>query len=32
MEAKFEDKDEWVIYSGCSHHMTGDKGNFLFLQ
>lgn len=27
-----EDKDEWVIDSGCSHHMTGVKRKFLYLQ
>ncbi|GLJ18478.1 hypothetical protein SUGI_0327670 [Cryptomeria japonica] len=32
LAAKVEDKDGWVIVSGCSHHMTGDKRNFLSLQ
>ena len=22
--------DKWIIDSGCSHHMTGDKNNFKF--
>lgn len=29
---KVEDKDEWVIDSGCSNHMIGDKKKFLSLQ
>ncbi|GLJ26607.1 hypothetical protein SUGI_0516800 [Cryptomeria japonica] len=29
LEAKVEVKDEWIIDSRCSHHMTGDKGKFL---
>lgn len=32
LAAKFEDMDEWVIDSGCYHHMIGDKENFLTLQ
>ncbi|GLJ10717.1 hypothetical protein SUGI_0133680 [Cryptomeria japonica] len=30
--AKIEEKDEWVIDSSCSHHMTGDKGKFMSFQ
>lgn len=32
LAANIEDKDEWVIDSGCSHHMTRDQGKFLSLQ
>ncbi|GLJ54155.1 hypothetical protein SUGI_1160370 [Cryptomeria japonica] len=32
LAAKIEENDEWVIESGCSHHMTGDKRKFLLLQ
>ncbi|GLJ40699.1 hypothetical protein SUGI_0840630 [Cryptomeria japonica] len=32
LTAKVEDKNEWVIDSGCSHHMTGDKVKFMSLQ
>lgn len=24
--------DSWIIDSGCSHHMTGDKHNFVMLE
>lgn len=30
--AKVEEKDEWVIDSGCSHHMTGDKSKFVSVE
>ena len=23
--------DKWIINSGCSHHMTGDKSKFITL-
>ena len=23
--------DKWIIDSGCSHHMTGDKSKFIIL-
>ncbi|GLJ37400.1 hypothetical protein SUGI_0759360 [Cryptomeria japonica] len=32
LATKIKDKDEWVIDSGYSHHMTRDKGKFLSLQ
>ncbi|GLJ45784.1 hypothetical protein SUGI_0963520 [Cryptomeria japonica] len=32
LATKIEEKDEWVIDSGCSHHMTIDKGKFPSLQ
>lgn len=32
LAAKIEEKDEWVIDNGCSHHMTGDQRKFLNLQ
>lgn len=32
LAAKIEVKDEWIIDSGCSHHMIGDKGKFLNFQ
>lgn len=30
--ARVEEKDEWVIDSGCSHHMIGDKSKFVSLE
>lgn len=27
LATKVEEKDEWVIDSSCSHHITGDKKN-----
>lgn len=30
--AQVEKKDEWVIDSRCSHHMTGDKSKFVRLE
>ena len=24
--------DRWIVGSGCSHHMTGDKSNFITLN
>lgn len=27
-----DSSDEWVIDSGCSHHMTGDKNKFISLE
>ena len=30
--AQIEEKDEWVIDSGCSHHMKGDKRKFVSLE
>lgn len=32
LAAKVEEKDEWVIDSGCSHHMTSDKSKFFNLE
>ncbi|GLJ28094.1 hypothetical protein SUGI_0551600 [Cryptomeria japonica] len=32
LASKIEEKDEWVIDTSCSHHMTRDKRNFLTLQ
>lgn len=32
LAAKVEDNDEWVIDSGCSHHITGDKRKILSLK
>lgn len=32
LATKIEDKDEWVIDSGCSHHTARDKRKFLSLQ
>jgi len=32
LAAQVEEKDDWVIDSGCSHHMTGDKDKFLDLE
>jgi len=32
LAAQVEEKDDWVIDSGCSHHMTGDKNKFLDLE
>ena len=28
----FEDKDEWYIDNGCSHHMTGDKSKMKYMM
>lgn len=28
----FEDQDEWYIYSGCSHHINGDKSKMESLR
>jgi hypothetical protein len=30
--AQIEEKNEWVIDSGCSHHMIGDKRNFVSME
>jgi len=32
LATQVEEKDDWVIDSGCSHHMTGDKNKFLDLE
>ncbi|GLJ39976.1 hypothetical protein SUGI_0817840 [Cryptomeria japonica] len=32
LTARIEDKNEWIIDSGCSNHMTGDKSKFLTFQ
>jgi len=32
LASQVEEKDEWVIDSGCSHHMTGDKSKFVSLE
>lgn len=28
----FDNSNEWIIDSGCSHHMTGDRRKFLSLE
>jgi len=32
LAAQVVEKDEWVIDSGCSHHMTGDKTKFMSFE
>jgi len=32
LATQVEEKDEWVIDSGCSHHMTGDKSKFVSME
>ncbi|GLJ21945.1 hypothetical protein SUGI_0410990 [Cryptomeria japonica] len=32
LSTKVEIKDEWIIDSGCLHHMTGDKSKFLTFE
>lgn len=28
----FDNSNEWIIDSGCSHHMTGERSKFLSLE
>ena len=32
MESQVEKKSNWIIDSGCSHHMTGDMKKFINLK
>lgn len=32
LATKVEEKDEWVIDSDCSHHMTSDKRKFVSME
>ena len=32
LAARVQEKNEWVIDSGCSHHMIGDKSKFVSLE
>lgn len=32
LAAKVEEKGEWVIDNGCSHHMTSDKRKFVSME